>query len=828
MATIDTYLENIKNKTYGEDVRDAIHDGIQQCYTDATDVVKVSDTPPTSENTRIWIKPVNEDMSVPTWEEHEELADAVSDLKAALNGNVQFQSDRITDIDGYIFPSMEYGYINNDGSISNYHNYIHGSVDLEVGDTVSAIYANVRFSIGMMSGGTWDKKDMSSAADNFTVETAGTYLIHARKPNSTTIAPDEIEGIIGALNIQRPNVETLSELSGLFHAKSSELDNTIDGLENALMEPSKNLFGVRNAHSETKNSVTLALNDDGTFTLTGTATSGTTIENSFGVNLYPLDATNGETLTMSYEIASGSYSGGKVYISLAGQTATTIRLDLKTFSTFEKTSAMSKLTVYCDNGTTFTGDFTIRLQIEKGNIVTPYSQYGYGIANDKVARKAISEINGHITETDSIIFTKDAFTEFEVGILSSGVPLNPTQYKYRLRSVSFVPFDCFYKATWTGAYCMLAACYDSNYSYLGDTSTATGTVFDRSFITNANTKYIKLLFSTNPVGNVTLDVITTANLQIYTFLPNGTAYDLRYTKDEVYLPSTWNVDFRAINQIIGTKFSFCVQTDTHFYNGIPLPYFNSVKNLSRKVAFDFIVNLGDVIRGYEYDTVADSYKAYEEALPGLFDSAGCKTLCLVGNHDNGAMYATVTGDMNDVFKPSELYELMGKRMENSGANIVWGSKTGLYFYIDLEQVRIVVINTSDLPYQEISSSDINVEKFIISSAQLSWLENTALDTDKAVLVLSHAPLSGITTIDNRYEAVQLLKAFVNNGGTLIACVAGHTHQLSASKADGINYIMCDNGGDICEVFAVDLVNRTIKTKLVGNYSETRESDTFTF
>lgn len=36
MAAIDTYLEDIKNKTYGEDVRDAIHDGILQCYQDST------------------------------------------------------------------------------------------------------------------------------------------------------------------------------------------------------------------------------------------------------------------------------------------------------------------------------------------------------------------------------------------------------------------------------------------------------------------------------------------------------------------------------------------------------------------------------------------------------------------------------------------------------------------------------------------------------------------------------------------------------------------------------------------------------------------------
>ena len=34
MATIQDYLDLIKNAIYGKDVRQAIHDGIQQCYYD--------------------------------------------------------------------------------------------------------------------------------------------------------------------------------------------------------------------------------------------------------------------------------------------------------------------------------------------------------------------------------------------------------------------------------------------------------------------------------------------------------------------------------------------------------------------------------------------------------------------------------------------------------------------------------------------------------------------------------------------------------------------------------------------------------------------------
>lgn len=36
MSAIDTYLQAIQTAVYGEEVRDAIHDAIQQCYTDVS------------------------------------------------------------------------------------------------------------------------------------------------------------------------------------------------------------------------------------------------------------------------------------------------------------------------------------------------------------------------------------------------------------------------------------------------------------------------------------------------------------------------------------------------------------------------------------------------------------------------------------------------------------------------------------------------------------------------------------------------------------------------------------------------------------------------
>lgn len=66
---IDQDLAQIKNAIYGEEVRDAIIDGIEQCYSDANDVVKVSETQPTEENVKLWVKPESQELVVPTYED---------------------------------------------------------------------------------------------------------------------------------------------------------------------------------------------------------------------------------------------------------------------------------------------------------------------------------------------------------------------------------------------------------------------------------------------------------------------------------------------------------------------------------------------------------------------------------------------------------------------------------------------------------------------------------------------------------------------------------------------------------------------------------------
>lgn len=590
----------------------------------------------------------------------------------------------------------------------------------------------------------------------------------------------------------------------------------IENLANDLGEPGVNLFGAAAINSQTVSGVTGTV-EDSSITLNGTASAGAALRWYFGGSIRALAAENGDTLTLSYEEAEGSYTGG-VYLSLNGTAESSFRIDLQSSKTFAKASNMTSLQFWVNSGTVF-NNFKINIQIEKGEEATPFCEYGGYIANDKYARRDIKAIHditemidSQIAELESAELVTNRFANFEVGTLSSenGTPSPAT---YRLRTINYIPFENFYKATWEGAHIVVAYCYASDYSYLGATGNFTSGNLKKSDITQyENIGFIKLLFSKSDVSTITLDELTTANFKLFTVLSRNNLTDYKNAFD---LPEEWSVPRRVINKMQGTGFTFAIQTDTHFDISVEPIYYNALKNLSRRIGFDFIANLGDVVRGYEYDDVDDSYEEFGLAIEGLVDGAECSTFCLMGNHDNNSMYATQTANIENAFLPGELFSLFERPTTTEDNRVVWGSRKGLYFYRDFDSVRVIVMNTSDLPYEAVSENDINVNRLEISQAQVDWFTNIALDTELPVLVLSHAPLSGTNTVIRREAIMDALSEFTGNGGTVIACVAGHTHSLGATIVDGINHIICDNGGDKCEVFAVDLAAKTIKTQQIG-------------
>lgn len=598
-----------------------------------------------------------------------------------------------------------------------------------------------------------------------------------------------------------------------------------------LSVPSNNLFGFTNASPTTAN----VSNVDVTYfqssvKFNGTANASGNAWWSFGGLAHDLGLTVGDWITLSWERVGGDYSVNNPYLSLKNVSDTMIRLDQGTSKTFQYAATMTNLQIFYANGTVF-DNFEINLKIEKGTEATPFTKYGGIIANDKTARfdifniKANMEIDEQkIEKNESTQLVTEVYSDFEQGTLNSyGAPSSAT---YRLRSIRFIPLSVFGKVVFNSGYGLTIYCYAQDFSFLGYTEALDSTnKADKNTILDQypTTHYIKFLFYNDSVTTITVADLVTAGFEFYTLLSQDTFHE---DQNRNGFPYGWSIPYREIMQMMGSGFSFAIQTDTHYFNGTPKVNYNALKNLSRMIGFDFIAHLGDIIRGYEYDTVLSSIEDYKNAISGLVDGAECSVFALMGNHDNGCMYATETGQITDAFLPDELFSLFERPTTTLDKNVVWGSRTGLYFLRDFDDVRVIVLNTSDLPYEEVSASDININNLKISADQVNWFTNVALDTEKAVIVLSHAPLDGSVTITNRSAIVDALESFVSGGGTVIANIAGHTHTLNATKTNGINYIVCDNGGDICEIFAVNLESRTITTQQIGSgYTGSRN---FTF
>jgi hypothetical protein len=585
-----------------------------------------------------------------------------------------------------------------------------------------------------------------------------------------------------------------------------------------LGELSPNMFRTKNSGQVTlsSNGIDVVIEQE-KVTINGTCTAATgNLKFYFGGSLENVPFQIGETVTLSLYNLSGSFSGN-VYVSLNSATPT-MRLDLLQTITFQWTGSMICLMFYINSGVVF-NNFSMDITLSSGNQLDGFVKYGL-IATDHIAKNKIEKLRQDIEErlvaTDNRIETHlttvDKYNAFEKGTFTTdGLPSSAT---YRLRSINFIPIKCLYKVTWSGAYIVSFRCYDREYQYIGCTADITDGEYFSEEIPYTQIAFVKILFSTNPVAALELSALQDANFKVHTIIAENNKYNLI---DMYNLPNTWTVDKRNINKFQGTKFSFALQTDTHFYNGIETIYYNALKNLSNFVGLDFIANLGDVIRGYEYDTVSDSSIAYSNAIKGITYDLECDSYVLIGNHDNGSMYATQTGNISDAFLPEEMYSTMYRPCFSKNHRNIVINKKHLCAYIDYNEIRLILLNTSDLPYQVVNTSDINVNNLKVTTEQAEWFSNIALNTDKPVIILSHATFDSTNgvIVENANLITTALSTFKQRGGTVIACISGHKHILANSLLDGINHILCKNGSDVCEIFAVDLETRTIITQQIG-------------
>jgi len=287
-----------------------------------------------------------------------------------------------------------------------------------------------------------------------------------------------------------------------------------------------------------------------------------------------------------------------------------------------------------------------------------------------------------------------------------------------------------------------------------------------------------------------------------------------------FLNNDWKQAINYLQTNANDKFCFGIQSDTHFAMLSDTVGYN-LAEATKYFGFDFIANLGDITRGYSggtngiYDTDSmEGMKYYAKHIMYRYtNEVKCPFLVAVGNHEYNILYKNNHPEQNErVFTESELFTLFIRQCYNTSARIdgVYGKQ---YYYLDSIAVRVIVLDTNDTN-----------GSFNISNEQTQWFINTALNTSKPVLVLSHVPL--IQEVSINYSStyaniVTALQEFKSNGGRVIACLNGHVHKQDAIKLDGIWYISCtlnESNADTVEFFMVDLNNFSIETIGIGNAS----------
>lgn len=283
------------------------------------------------------------------------------------------------------------------------------------------------------------------------------------------------------------------------------------------------------------------------------------------------------------------------------------------------------------------------------------------------------------------------------------------------------------------------------------------------------------------------------------------------------LPDNWAAKLTDITTAKDGKFSFIIQTDTHYEFNKNDSYGNNLRILTNKTEWDFAANLGDILEGYASDTNPEMRAAIMQLMHRYTDGIACPFFVAMGNHDTNAQSPSGATKVPFTFDEVWGYEFKPALDTAPGAIMPSGIAKPMYYYMDFYQttastgIRVIVLNTQDGTNGG----------FGIGSAQAEWFQSVLNSTTLPVMVLSHVPLvPGIADRDNyNYSTtfvpvVEALEAY-HQSHPVIGCFAGHMHIQADKLVNGINYIVFQNGAGIAESVFVDLSAKTINTISIG-------------
>lgn len=323
-----------------------------------------------------------------------------------------------------------------------------------------------------------------------------------------------------------------------------------------------------------------------------------------------------------------------------------------------------------------------------------------------------------------------------------------------------------------------------------------------------------------------------------------------------------------------TGLSFTFITDTHIdgrstYGNPSLNHMSNATRISNLLPVDAIVHGGDLIDGVGVRTRSLNY--ISQGVSTLIKESRVPVLMTQGNHDDNSAYLALNNTPKEHITAQDWYWNVTRNLEQY--NIVQNKEDldGNYYYVDYEseKIRMLVVNTNDLPY--VLNDDGSLKylasngDFAISNEQLNWIGDVALDfsgkEDWSLIVVSHVPLHYPNDTEaqrsrNSEILTDMLEAFMNGSSytspvytgdfaqsvtvdytaqgkrDVIACIAGHNHTDLAKQINGIWYITSaaslantrkyrTTDEDAFDIFTVNKENRKIYVTRFG-YGEDRE------
>ena len=217
---------------------------------------------------------------------------------------------------------------------------------------------------------------------------------------------------------------------------------------------------------------------------------------------------------------------------------------------------------------------------------------------------------------------------------------------------------------------------------------------------------------------------------------------------------------------------FAVITDSHINSLYGTQVWDdTVKNIlkfNEAYQIDGLVHLGDIINGTDTKIISTSeLDRVRNSLQTLKNTA-----YLEGNHDTNTFYGN---SMDDPITEAEIYSDVFRQ----NATEIIRPNGKLYGYRDFDNLGIRVI------YLHSSAGDGThggqAANWKYPDDELTWVQNTALDTDYQVLLLSHMPLTEGTistnaTLPTNGNALKaIVDAFIDGGGVVIGLLYGHVH-----------------------------------------------------